>query len=94
MEVSDREKVIGHFQDAIEASKNGNRWCFVRVDIINDAIALLQEQEPVEPEEIVDDFYPIGDPLRTMGWKCGHCGERIAGHDRFCHNCGRKVKWE
>ena len=61
---------------------------------IDDIINLLREQEPVEPDELVDDFYPIGDPLRTIGWQCGYCGERIAGYDSFCPNCGRKVKWE
>ena len=90
----DREKVISHFKDAIATSWDLSRWGFVRVDIIKDAIALLQEKEPVEPEEMVDAFYPIGDPLRTIGWKCGHCGERIACFDSFCPKCGRKVDWD
>ena len=42
----DRETVIRHFQDAIEASGNNNKWRFVRLDIIEDAIELLKEQEP------------------------------------------------
>ena len=41
-----RETVIRHFQDAILASGSGNRWRFVRADIIEDALALLREQEP------------------------------------------------
>ena len=43
--MADREKVINHFQDAIEASNNNNKWRFVRVDVIEDAIELLKEQE-------------------------------------------------
>lgn len=43
----DRDNVINHFQDAIEASGNGNKWRFVRVDIIEDALELLKEQEPI-----------------------------------------------
>lgn len=42
--MTDCEKVIRHFQDAIEAIGNGNRWRFVRKDIIEDAISLLKEQ--------------------------------------------------
>ena len=61
---------------------------------IDEICELLEEQEPVEPKEMVDDFYPIGDPLRTIGWQCGHCGERIACFDRFCPKCGRKVDWD
>jgi uncharacterized OB-fold protein len=56
------------------------------------AIEALNEQEAIEPVEIIDDFYPIGDPLRTIGWKCGKCGERIAYYDNYCPNCGKKVR--
>lgn len=59
-----------------------------------DALSLLKEQEPVDPIEMIDDFYPIGDPLRTIGWRCGKCGDRIAGYDNFCQNCGKAVKWD
>ena len=62
--------------------------------LMADALALLKEQEPVKPDEMVDDFYLIGDPLRTIGWKCGQCGERIAYHDKYCPACGRSVKWD
>jgi len=44
--MSDRETVINHFVDAIEAAGDGNKWRFVRVDILEDAIALLKAQEP------------------------------------------------
>lgn len=44
--MSDLERVITHFKDAIEASGNGNKWRFVRVDIIKKAIELLKKQEP------------------------------------------------
>jgi hypothetical protein len=59
-----------------------------------DAISLLEVQEPVEPIEMIDDFYPIGDPLRTIGWRCGKCGGRIGGYENYCPECGRAVKWE
>lgn len=45
--MADIDKVITHFKDAIEASGDGNKWRFVRVDIIEDAIELLKEREPV-----------------------------------------------
>lgn len=43
-QVMDREKVITHFNDAIEASGNNNKWRFVRVDVIKDALELLKGQ--------------------------------------------------
>lgn len=45
--MSDREIVMQHFQDAIEASGNNNKWRFVRLDIIEKTLAILKEQEPV-----------------------------------------------
>ena len=61
--------------------------------LLADALALLQEREPVKPIEMINDFYPIGDSLRTEGWKCGKCGQRIAWNDNYCSKCGRAVNW-
>ncbi len=41
----DREKVIGHLNDCMEASRRDNTWVFVRKDIVEDTIALLKEQQ-------------------------------------------------
>ena len=41
----DREKVIGHLNDCMEASRRDNTWVFVRKDIVEDALALLKEQQ-------------------------------------------------
>lgn len=57
------------------------------------ALSLLKAKEPVESIEMINDFYPIGDPLRTEGWKCGKCGQRIAWNDNYCSKCGTAVKW-
>ena len=40
----DREKVMGHLNDCMEASRRDNTWVFVRKDIVEDALALLKEQ--------------------------------------------------
>ncbi len=41
----DREKVICHLNDCMEASRQDNTWVFVRKDIVEDAIAMLKEQK-------------------------------------------------
>jgi hypothetical protein len=56
--------------------------------IKKDALALLREQEPVEPHvehDGDDDSWYYG---------CGACNEAIDYKDRFCRHCGRKVKWD
>lgn len=56
-------------------------------------VALLKEQEAVEPHLDVDE------------WKCGNCGhdlehqemlgDNVLFHEQYnyCPNCGKKVKW-
>lgn len=51
---------------------------------IDEAIALLKEQEAVEPT------WQQGKAF------CGSCGKRIPLKigARYCHKCGRAVKWD
>lgn len=59
-----------------------------------DALELLKEQEAVEPKEIVNEHFPIGDYRRTIGWLCGKCGKALMGDGNYCSYCGQAVKWE
>lgn len=43
--MADRQKVIDHLNDCLEASRRDNTWVFARKDIVEDALALLKEQE-------------------------------------------------
>lgn len=51
------------------------------------ALALLKEQEPVEPKVIGTNSF--GDPVHA----CGKCGILITESMNYCNGCGRKVKW-
>lgn len=83
----DREKIINHFTDAIEASGDGNKWRFVREDILEDAINLLKEIPTIVK---CKDCKYWHDPLRcqldsegletTEDWFCAD-GERRAKRD-------------
>lgn len=64
--------------------------------ICRDALALLKEQEPVEPYMDYD-----GHDV----WRCGNCGATIfhiehtqadedwKSYAKFCRQCGKAVKW-
>lgn len=57
--------------------------------IIEDALALLKAQEPVEPT--IDIRHG-----KSM-WRCGSCASALQPnqiHTKFCFNCGKAVKWE
>jgi hypothetical protein len=77
-----REKVIERLEYCAETRDD-----YVR-DCINDALALLKEQETT----LEKDGHHV---------RCLNCGEYWCNNDRegnpfpmnFCPNCGRKVKW-
>ena len=79
--------------DTIKANYPDKCYTMLR-EALDMAIEALEKQETFEPVEMIDDFYPIGDPLRTIGWRCGKCGERIAGYDNYCPNCGKEIMWD
>ena len=60
------------------------------IEMMRDAIALLkaQEQEPINAS-IVDS-----DGGLMHWWVCGNCQAPINPEDRYCHECGRAVKWD
>ena len=60
-------------------------WCD-SAELWEDALALLKEQEAVEPihPETVDEPW----------FKCGACGQWVDNSQfRYCPWCGRKVNW-
>lgn len=92
--MTDVDKVIQHFQDAIEASGNNNKWRFVRLDIIEDTISLLKEQDA---KHVIQDRQCEVEPnvWERKGF-CPKCHQEVLWtHNRlFCGFCGQAVKWE
>ena len=63
--------------------------CCKFTPLLDDAIALLEEQEPVVATWYqVDTVFGLED-----GYKCGECNAEIAPQMRYCPYCGRKVDW-
>jgi len=90
--IPDRESVIGHLNDCMEASRRDNTWVFVRKNIVEDAIAMLEEKEPVEPT------------IKEDGEAYCICGENVgiipnsknlpSIRLNYCPKCGRRMKWK
>lgn len=89
------EYVIGtnaYWQDAAFTEENMREaWEYHFRNLFE--CGLLKSQEPIEPEEIINDKYPVGDNNRYGGWRCGKCKEGIPWDANYCPYCGQAVKW-
>ena len=76
---------MGYIMDAVEKLEYARQWDFdmhkTTKKLIDDALALLKEQEAVKPT------WNRGKPF------CGACGLRIRG-GKFCSECGKPISWE
>lgn len=86
----------GDFELCVECPYNpnpGKIWEFGCVHgqdkMIDDAIALLKERDPVEPilkREGRNKFY--------NDYECPVCGNDICYEQNYCSECGRGMKWD
>ena len=93
--MTERERVINGLQCIIDGTvrcescgyaidKHGHYSC--QQNCASDAIALLKEQETV--------LVTQRKIAHMLFWCCGSCGVPITSGDKFCRNCGKKVKWK
>ena len=72
----------------IVTSKLGFEQAKDHLDTIACVIALLKEQDAVEPNDSYFDVYKS-----AKLFHCGNCHEFIVENQKYCQNCGRAVKW-
>lgn len=83
------ERCICHVPDACRDCSYDNEPCPKCFEhLLRDALSLLKAQEP-EPVSIKDS-----DGGETHWYVCRSCKVPINPGDKFCHECGRAVKWE
>ena len=52
-------------------------------NVVQRAIDRLQPVEPILDKRSVNPFH-----------RCSYCNEPLENFDKYCWNCGRKIKWE
>ncbi len=82
-EISDYFFSVYHHSKDREEINKAKDMC----DAVEDALALLKEQEAVPPER-----ESSGGGI-TWWNVCGACRVAINPNDKYCHECGRPVKW-
>lgn len=93
----DREKVINGLEHCIGDNCNGDNWGECEYSrhgcidaLLEDTLALLKAQEPVEPKK--NDVEFAG--LKTWDWACPECNCILTYRANYCSCCGKPVKWE
>ena len=84
----DRETAIRELEvRIISDTDKGYKTIEIPVNEAEDILALLKEQESVEPIPPMDE---------SDMWRCGNCKHQIfrCKHQRFCEKCGKAVKWK
>lgn len=71
----------------MDAEENEVHLCWQ--DLVDDAIALLQERESVKPEI----YTPDSKTVWTNWYICGICNEPVDPGDNYCRHCGQKMIW-
>ena len=100
--MTEREKVVNGLECIAQGAQNGTcgpcayfrpftddpdcGWCD-KVAIENDALTLLREQEPVGP--VCTEY-----DRAIVLFSCRNCKTQLLYGQRYCHMCGKKVKWE
>lgn len=84
--MTDREKVIPHFEDCIKIAdcQINHNWVFVRTEILRDAIALLKAQEPIEAllhlcESCTNEYPECEATIDGIEFGCGVGNDNIIG---------------
>lgn len=83
--MTEREKIVKEFEHMINEAK-GDYMDFVdlTVDFGEEILALLKEQEAVEPKIRQGSFW----------FQCSKCKSPINYGDKFCRQCGQAAKWK
>ena len=96
------EKIIKQLElqlDDLQKYANRDELLTLTQEQAKEIIALLKEQEPLEPTRVkIEQAGPLYH--RCYCQKCGHhvgniIKNKVADvHENFCSSCGQAVKWE
>lgn len=97
----DRDKVFDAFRNCItepkckdcpweQCEQFNQKKVEIPVTLALDVIELLKDQEAVKPRT-ENDGAP--QPWTSWWYVCGNCKASISPNDKYCHECGKAVKW-
>lgn len=85
--MNNREKVIKDFESEIMNFTPACTSDELLKEVMETALELLKEQEPVEP--LIADYKIYG-----SNRICANCTAYLFPAGKYCPGCGREVKWD
>ena len=84
----DREKVVKEYEDYVNSYISLTTSNDYELEMHKAVLALLKEQEPVEPEvEVLNEIDRL--------YRCQRChGYLFYDGQKYCDRCGQEVKWD
>ena len=80
-----------HLQRQIkEADKAQSEWVYILKSEAEQCLELAEAEETIMMNPVVGEWEGGG---RSWWYVCGECHTAINPHDKYCHECGRKVKF-
>ena len=98
--IYDIERCICHVPDACRDCSKDKEACGITFacmeELLKDAMELLKEQDAIEPKKVnrYMDSDEKGNPFIVETYDCGNCGKELLLNAKYCHECGKAVKWD
>lgn len=84
--MADRDKVIKECEWAVDQITVNGFTTLMSKGFFKDVISLLKGKKPVEAE--------IEGGGSTWWYVCGECHTAIDRRDKYCRECGTRIRWE
>ena len=85
--MTDNEKLLITLQSRIDEARNRcSKVTTIFTKTVSQCMKIIKDLEPVEPE--------IENGNSTYWYVCGECHTYLPETHKYCHECGRKVKWQ
>ena len=87
----DVRETLELYRDAIGAQWIDDAIEILREKMVADSIAALKEQWAIKP---AIHIVPMTHNDALHYYECGACGKPIDARDKYCRECGKRVRWD
>ena len=81
-----------HLKTQIDtAKKMDSKWVYILVSEAEKCLELAEAEDTLLMDPVPAEIE--GDGKSEWWYVCGECHSNLNPHDKYCRECGRKMKW-